>query len=196
MFSDKPGYREKVLDRIERKLDPEGECLIWSGYVAPDGYGKTSIAVTNRNYRSATMNVHTLYFLLKNGYTNSLSIEWHVHHICENPLCCNLDHLELMTSREHKILHIYGNRYALEESEKRFEALRRGELEIPPEFRRDPKGRRGNFPDPDINAHEGLAEITKKVSNPIAATRFAREGNHIAANYVRGTLGRDRRSSR
>lgn len=80
---------EDMLDRIVARVDFSGDCWQWRG--APrNGYGVMSVG--NRlNY------VHrVVYEATVAPIPDGLVID----HLCRNPLCCNPDHLEVVTRGE------------------------------------------------------------------------------------------------
>ena len=58
------------------------ECWDWTSYIRPSGYGGYCTSITD-NYQA-----HRMAYMLSKG-----SIP--VQHLCNNPICCNPNHLEL-----------------------------------------------------------------------------------------------------
>ena len=75
-----------VIDRITRKLVKNGECWEWTGSKADFGYGLMKVA--GKRYR-----VHRLVYELHHGPIEDKTAV--VRHICDNPPCCNIEHLLL-----------------------------------------------------------------------------------------------------
>lgn len=74
-----------VIQRILAKCNPSPTgCLEWQQYLDPNGYGWTS-------YKQKQIPVHRAIFMAHHGVT--LNTERHVCHKCDNPRCCNVDHL-------------------------------------------------------------------------------------------------------
>lgn len=69
----------------------EGGCIIWAGYIHPQGYGKVHIG--NHKQRSA----HVVEWEKVNGPKPAGMV---LDHLCRNRACVNLAHLELVTSVE------------------------------------------------------------------------------------------------
>jgi hypothetical protein len=82
--------RHELLDRLESQLRWEGDCLLWTGTVTGNGYG---IVYFEGRY----WGVHRLYYMLKSGEGVRDGV---VRHLCNNPLCLNLEHLVLGTQKE------------------------------------------------------------------------------------------------
>ena len=89
------------LDRDIKKDDPE-KCWLWSGSCDTEGYGIVSINGINR----CTHRVAWEYF-------NKAAIPSgkHVLHKCDNPPCCNPNHLFLGTHRENMMDARLKNRF-------------------------------------------------------------------------------------
>lgn len=69
--------------RLARKLRPEGECLVYSGYRNQDGYGKV-------NRGGEAISAHRYLWTLMNGKPAPGIV---ICHACDNPSCCNPEHL-------------------------------------------------------------------------------------------------------
>ena len=78
----------------------EGECLIWQGPVAKDGYPVAT-------YRDRTHRIHRMKWIIKHGDLPPGQV---VHHKCENKLCVNVDHLLAVSNAEHSRFHSSGER--------------------------------------------------------------------------------------
>lgn len=70
------------------------DCILWQGGRS-HGYGV-------RHYKGETEKVHRIAWLeagrgIPDGHV--------IHHVCENKLCFNLEHLECMSRRDHSSLH-------------------------------------------------------------------------------------------
>ena len=70
-------------------LEPNGECLEWTRYSNPVGYGKTW--AYGKMWRTHRLALHLEGIDVRGHY---------VLHSCDNPLCCNPDHLRLGTQQE------------------------------------------------------------------------------------------------
>ncbi|GAB1642509.1 HNH endonuclease signature motif containing protein [Krasilnikovia sp. MM14-A1259] len=86
-------YDLRALIRIKQHMvvAPETGCWVWQGACIPKGYGKFY-------YRRRLRNVHRVaYELLVGPIPEGMQID---HFVCENPPCCNPDHLRPVTVRE------------------------------------------------------------------------------------------------
>jgi hypothetical protein len=81
----------RLIAKIE--LDPATGCWLWAGYRSSLGYG--SVDIQRRHWA-----VHRLtYSLFKHPIPDGLQ----VCHRCDNPPCCNPDHLFLGTAQENAL---------------------------------------------------------------------------------------------
>src|SRR5215831_3413686 len=87
---------ERIEDALVRNFRENGECWEWSASVMKVGYGQF------RASRSENLYVHRMAYELLVG---PLSYGEHLHHICENKICFNPDHLEVTTNSEHSRIH-------------------------------------------------------------------------------------------
>lgn len=87
--------RTDVVTRIRQRVVDEGGCLVWQGSRLPTGYGV--IGVQNRSRY-----VHRLMWEDVNG---AVPDGKQLHHICRNRACCNPDHLQALTVKEHRAAH-------------------------------------------------------------------------------------------
>lgn len=76
-----------LADFLSDKISPEPTtgCWLWTGSVAPNGYGKTSPA-----YQGTAQAHRTVYLTLRGGIPNGLQLD----HLCRTRSCVNPDHLE------------------------------------------------------------------------------------------------------
>ena len=72
------------------------DCIFWEGLIHSDGYG---VLWPNRKTH---FQAHRITYEREHGPLPEGMI---VHHVCENKLCVNVEHLQAMTVREHSILH-------------------------------------------------------------------------------------------
>jgi hypothetical protein len=96
----KAGERAKIVPRppnntlvtilMQTKIDLKTNCWEWLGLKSKDGYGKVS-------QNSRTYSVHRLVYSLING---EIPKEVFVCHRCDNPSCCNPEHLFLGNHQE------------------------------------------------------------------------------------------------
>lgn len=77
------GTHATPAERLARKLVVDGECLVWTGCCNDNGYG--SMKVDGR-----TALTHRLAWTLEHG---PVPEGQRVLHTCDNPPCCNPDHL-------------------------------------------------------------------------------------------------------
>lgn len=67
-----------------------GDCLVWTSTALQQGYGTLQVdGRLMKAHRYAWMRVH-----------GKLSSEEHIDHICHNKLCCNVNHLRVVTRSE------------------------------------------------------------------------------------------------
>ena len=70
-------------------LKPNGECLDWTGGCFADGYGTTR--AYGKSWKTHRLALHL----------EGVDVEGHyVLHSCDNPLCCNPNHLRTGTQQE------------------------------------------------------------------------------------------------
>ncbi|MBL1322132.1 MAG: HNH endonuclease [Methylophaga sp.] len=90
--------KDNILKRILGNIfiDPITNCWNWQGATSGDGrgggYGRISIS-------GATSAVHRVIFVHFFGY---IPQNKQVDHTCCNRLCCNPDHLELVSHKENQ----------------------------------------------------------------------------------------------
>ncbi len=91
--------KEAVLFKIISNVKVEGNCWIWQGQTSGNkeqtrghGYGRISV-------HGHTSAVHRVMWTLVHGY---IPAKKQVDHICSNRLCCNPDHLEMVTHKENQ----------------------------------------------------------------------------------------------
>ena len=88
--------RKCVRGSLERRLhaytkeDPKTGCLLWTGARDPGGYGRMGLPHTSRGAHRVTWEV--AHGPIPDGM--------HVLHTCDNPRCCNPEHLKLGTHAE------------------------------------------------------------------------------------------------
>lgn len=70
------------LERIFPQLEWRGECLVWTGCTDPKGYGRVTVD-------GKTRLVHRVVWQEQVGPID----QYLLMHSCDNPSCCNLDHL-------------------------------------------------------------------------------------------------------
>ena len=83
---------EQQLDNFWAKVDVRGEdeCWEWTGYKDGKGYGQFRIG-------KKIYSVHRIAYILHYG---SITEGLLVCHTCDNPWCCNFNHLWLGTNEE------------------------------------------------------------------------------------------------
>lgn len=72
-----------------------GECLTWVGGLTGGGYGTVRVGDSN-------IRVHRLAY---EGCIGEIPDGYVIHHTCNNQLCINPKHLQLMTRAEHSKVH-------------------------------------------------------------------------------------------
>ena len=73
------------MDRFYSKIDKSGNCWLWTGTRHRMGYGRFKL-------NGKMMYTHRIMWELKNG---PIPDDLFVLHKCDNPPCCNPEHLEL-----------------------------------------------------------------------------------------------------
>lgn len=80
---------------------PDG-CINWSGEIDHKGYGIIRWRV------KGVFNKRLAHRWVWEGTYGYIDPNLVLHHKCENPLCVNIDHLQLMTRGEHSRFHHIG----------------------------------------------------------------------------------------
>jgi Mor family transcriptional regulator len=86
--------RSTLEDRFWAKVDKKGEneCWEWKGAIS-GGYGSF-------NYNGNGVHAHRVVYILVNG---KISDEVEICHICDNPSCCNPNHLFSGTHKDNMV---------------------------------------------------------------------------------------------
>jgi hypothetical protein len=96
-----PHKLKRIFDTINYE---ENNCWLWTGYVNRNGYGMTSFD------KKQHVLVHRLIFECYNGPIRKEDI---IRHRCNNPPCCNPDHLLLGTVQDNVDDRVRENRSAV-----------------------------------------------------------------------------------
>ncbi len=84
----------RILDRVD--VDKETECWIWQGSHSGHGRGGGYGRMTFEGHQLA---VHRAMATLVHGYIHK---KQHVDHTCNNRLCVNPAHLEVVSQKENQ----------------------------------------------------------------------------------------------
>lgn len=97
------GHSE-YMQRLENSFlsDKLNHCWIWQGPNSGKG-NKAGRGYGRIKYRSKTHAVHRISYVLWNG---PIPGKKQVDHICNNRLCCNPNHLQLVTSKKNHVLRV------------------------------------------------------------------------------------------
>ena len=86
---------ERVLERFYAKVDKTDTCWNWTGAVTANRNHTNGYGFFNINKRP--FYAHRLAVLMEQGYLTDGLV---VHHMCQNTLCVNPDHLQEITNQE------------------------------------------------------------------------------------------------
>jgi len=90
--SGREGWYGTPKERLERRLTRmPNDCLVWTGYTSPEGYGMIGVA-------HKIVRVHRLAWELYVGPIPEGQLVRHF--VCDNPPCCNVAHLRLGTDAD------------------------------------------------------------------------------------------------
>ena len=92
--------REDIVDRIIENLivDEETSCWVWQGGTSGDhNFGKTGRGYGRISINGHTSAVHRVMYVCTYGYIPN---RMQVDHTCNNRLCCNPEHLEIVTPKK------------------------------------------------------------------------------------------------
>lgn len=96
--------RAELLSYIKTNIVVSDDCWIWQGGVISHGYGQVSPGeLWNRPGRVRGIAVHIAMWRLL--VDDAIPEGSQLHHTCQTRLCCNPDHLELVTQEEHSLRH-------------------------------------------------------------------------------------------
>lgn len=84
------GVADKFWPHVNR--DSEDGCWLWTGPVDTKGYGRMS-----------GLSAHQVAWVLEHDVLPKSGL--HLHHTCFTPLCVRVDHLEVLTAVEHRMVH-------------------------------------------------------------------------------------------
>lgn len=88
---------ERFWSRVDSSLGPK-ECWPWMGAKHPEGYGQVGWRLNDGSHRA--LQTHRVAMFLTTGVWSSGRENNYVRHRCNNPPCCNPDHLLFGTAVE------------------------------------------------------------------------------------------------
>lgn len=83
----------KTIDEILRYCEIIWPTACWQWLLGQNGVGYGKVRFHGRDYLVHRLIYEVLVGPIPDGY--------HLHHLCHNTLCCNPEHLEPVTSKEH-----------------------------------------------------------------------------------------------
>lgn len=83
------------------RFDKSG-CWLWTASRKSTGHRQMAEPRASRGEAQRVSATHRISWELHRGL---IPEGWHVHHLCENPSCCNPSHLVLLSPSEHLKLH-------------------------------------------------------------------------------------------
>jgi len=95
--------RDQLLAYVLSRTETVGACWIWQGGRRDGRYGcvlATALRSSPGTY--PILDTHRVVYLLMVG---EIPEGMHLHHTCEQALCCNPAHLEVLTPAQHKLAH-------------------------------------------------------------------------------------------
>lgn len=98
---------ERDLERFEKYYIPEPNtgCFIWLGSLTRGNYGQFSVQINNKWLPRRAPRIAWLL------YKGEIPNKTEVCHTCDNPLCCNVDHLFLGSKSDNMIDCVLKNRH-------------------------------------------------------------------------------------
>lgn len=95
----KRGTKEGALERLHRnlKLNPDTGCLEWKGPLKPSKVKNNLTYAPGIRFEKYRMAAHRAAYMLEVGPIPEGMV---VRHKCDNPICCNPEHLELGTQKD------------------------------------------------------------------------------------------------
>jgi hypothetical protein len=87
-------------EQIYCKIKKRGDCWVWTGN--PDHEGYATVVIKGRRRK-----LHRVVYALLKG---DIPPGMHLHHKCRVKVCVRPSHLQLVTRREHGLIHAADNR--------------------------------------------------------------------------------------
>lgn len=85
-------FVERARSKLNEHVDRTGDCHVWSGPLNDKGYGVIRFPPSQR-----TVGAHRVSWLLDRGPIPEGMV---LDHLCMNPVCVNVAHLEIVTQSE------------------------------------------------------------------------------------------------
>lgn len=83
-----------IAERLDRRSerDPSSGCLVWTGYLDPNGYGRMTATHDSKSKLAHVIAYQTFVGPVPDGLE--------LDHLCRNRACIAVEHLEPVTHRE------------------------------------------------------------------------------------------------
>ena len=76
------------------RVDADGDCWLWQGYIGPKGYGQFGLTHRSKEY------AHRMAWILLVG---AIPQDKEIDHLCRVRHCVNPDHMQAVTGRTNKL---------------------------------------------------------------------------------------------